>query len=70
MSEKNGHILAVDDNEDILFALKLLLKPYVEKIVTLNSPDRIPDVLANEYFDLILLDMNFKQGCYKRSGRL
>ena len=36
MSEKTGNILAVDDNEDILFALKLLLKPHVEKITTLN----------------------------------
>ncbi len=59
MDEKKGNILAVDDNEDILFALKLLLKPHVEKIVTLNSPDRIPELLEQESFDLILLDMNF-----------
>lgn len=59
MDEKKGNILAVDDNEDILFALKLLLKPHVEKIVALNSPDRIPELLEQESFDLILLDMNF-----------
>lgn len=61
MSEKTGNILAVDDNEDILFALKLLLKPHVEKIVTLNSPEKIPEILARENFDMILLDMNFNK---------
>ncbi|MBN1158255.1 MAG: sigma-54-dependent Fis family transcriptional regulator [Bacteroidales bacterium] len=59
MDDKKGNILAVDDNEDILFALKLLLKPHVEKIVTLNNPEKIPELLAQENFDLILLDMNF-----------
>ena len=61
MSEKTGNILAVDDNEDILFALKLLLKPHVEKLTTLNSPQRIPELLAKENFDMILLDMNFNK---------
>lgn len=61
MTEKTGTILAVDDNEDILFALKLLLKPHVEKLVTLNSPDKIPEVMAREDFDMILLDMNFNK---------
>ena len=27
----DGKILIVDDNEDVLFALNLLLEPYVEK---------------------------------------
>jgi two-component system response regulator HydG len=61
MSEKTGNILAVDDNEDILFALKLLLKPHIEKLTTLNSPDKIPELLAKESFDMILLDMNFNK---------
>jgi len=61
MSDKTGNILAVDDNEDILFALKLLLKPHVEKITTLNSPDKIPELLLKENFDMVLLDMNFNK---------
>jgi DNA-binding NtrC family response regulator len=56
---KKGKILAVDDNEDILFALKLLLKQHVEEIKTLNNPSKIPEVLAKENIDVILLDMNF-----------
>ena len=59
MSNKIGKILAVDDNEDILFALKLLLKQHVETITTLNEPADIPDLLGKESFDVILLDMNF-----------
>lgn len=59
MSEREGKILIIDDNEDILFALKLLLKPIVESVTTLNSPENIPDLLAKDYFDVILLDMNF-----------
>lgn len=59
MSEKIGKILAIDDNEDILFALKLLLKNHVEIIQTETDPERIPEILNNETFDAILLDMNF-----------
>jgi two-component system, NtrC family, response regulator HydG len=61
MNEKIGNILAVDDNEDILFALKLLLKPHVEKLTTLNNPEKLPELLTKEYFDMILLDMNFNK---------
>jgi len=57
--EKFGKILAVDDNEDILFSLRLLLKSHVEKIVTANAATSIPELLKNEEFDVILLDMNF-----------
>ncbi len=59
MDELKGKILAIDDNEDILFALKLLLKPHVEKITTISSPDRVIDLLKVEEYDVILLDMNF-----------
>lgn len=59
MIAKFGKILAVDDNEDILFALKLLLKPHAEAIVTLSDPHKIPEAMAKDEFDVILLDMNF-----------
>ncbi|MFO7659132.1 MAG: sigma-54 dependent transcriptional regulator [Bacteroidales bacterium] len=61
MIEKTGKILIIDDNEDILFALKLLLKPYAELITTLNSPERIPECIKAENYDVILLDMNFSK---------
>ena len=59
MITKAGKILAVDDNEDILFALKLLLKQHVELITTVNNPEQIPSTMNNEDYDVILLDMNF-----------
>jgi DNA-binding NtrC family response regulator len=57
--EKFGKILAVDDNEDILFSLRLLLRSHVEKITTSSNAATIPDLIKNEEFDVILLDMNF-----------
>ena len=59
MERKIGKILAIDDNEDILFSLKLLLKPHVELIHTTTNPNQIPDLIKSEQFDIILLDMNF-----------
>ncbi len=59
MIKRKGRILAIDDNEDILFALKLLLKPNVELITTLSNPNAIPETLKSEDYDVILLDMNF-----------
>ncbi len=59
MNSKSGKILIVDDNEDILFALRLLLKTNVEKVETINNPEKIPSLMAGEDWDVILLDMNF-----------
>jgi len=59
MDEKYGKILAIDDNEDILFALKLLLRQHVELIETVNGPENIPQLMQKEDWDVILLDMNF-----------
>lgn len=59
MAEKEGKILVIDDNTDILHALKLLLKNQVEKIDTSTDPYKIPELIRHENYDVILLDMNF-----------
>ncbi len=59
MAPKIGKILVVDDNADILFALKLLLKQHFELIHTQENPEAIPEMLKREDYDAILLDMNF-----------
>ncbi len=51
--------MVIDDNTDILFALKLLLKTQVERIDTETDPYKIPSLLRKEEYDVILLDMNF-----------
>ena len=37
-----GKILIIDDNEDVLFALNLLLEPFVESIRVSADPTKIP----------------------------
>jgi DNA-binding NtrC family response regulator len=54
-----GKILIIDDNEDILFAARLLLKQYAAMVHTEKNPQSIPTLLKNDSYDLILLDMNF-----------
>ena len=57
---KNAKILAIDDDQDILVAVKMLLRPEVKEIITEKNPEKIPSLLAQNQFDLILLDMNYK----------
>ena len=58
---KNGKILIIDDNEDVLFALNLLLEPYVEQIKVTTQPERIEHFMSTFVPDVILLDMNFRR---------
>ena len=52
-------LLIVDDNEDVLLAARLLLKPHALSIVTEKDPSHIPRLLDQDVFDVIFLDMNF-----------
>ena len=57
--KKNGKILVIDDNEDVLFALNLLLKPLVEDIRVAKAPEQIDRFYDLLHPDVVLLDMNF-----------
>ena len=59
MTTKQGKILIVDDNEDILFALNLLLQPHVEKVKVTTQPERIAHFIETFAHEVSLLDMNF-----------
>lgn len=59
MSLKTASILVIDDDVDVLTAVRLLLKPEVKEIVTEKNPENIRSILAKQEFDVILLDMNF-----------
>ena len=57
---KNAKILAVDDDQDVLVAVKMLLRPEVKEIITEKNPEKILSLLSQNQFDVILLDMNYK----------
>lgn len=57
----SGSILVVDDNQDILIALKMLLKQHFQHVYICAQPEQIPELIQQYEFDLVLLDMNFTQ---------
>ncbi|MEO8087373.1 MAG: sigma-54 dependent transcriptional regulator [Bacteroidota bacterium] len=59
MSLKKSSVLIIDDDTDVLTAVKLLLKTEVAEVVTEKSPQNILALVGKQSFDLILLDMNF-----------
>ena len=59
---KQGILLVVDDNRNILTSLQYLLGEYFERVITIDSPVTIPTLLNREAVDIVLLDMNFSSG--------
>ncbi|WP_264520308.1 sigma-54-dependent transcriptional regulator [Flavobacterium sp. N1994] len=62
MKKTNANILVIDDQEDILFAAKMLLKKHFETIFTINKPRNVLSLLAENEIDVVLLDMNYRIG--------
>jgi DNA-binding NtrC family response regulator len=60
-NQQLGKILIIDDNEDLLFAAKMLLKKYAKEVSIEKDPRRIPFLVNNNSYDVILLDMNFTE---------
>jgi len=59
MSLLKASILVIDDDVDVLTAVRLLLKTEVQQVVTEKNPENIPSLITSRPFDLVLLDMNF-----------
>jgi DNA-binding NtrC family response regulator len=59
MNTKPGKILIVDDDEDVLFSARLLLKQHYVIVRIEKDPTQLPIILKDEHYDVILLDMNF-----------
>ncbi|RAV30632.1 sigma-54-dependent transcriptional regulator [Sinomicrobium soli] len=59
MKLKDARILIVDDDADVLTAMRLLFKSKVKEVVTEKKPDHILSLLRRSKFDIIILDMNF-----------
>jgi len=56
---KKANVLIVDDDPDVLTAVKLLLKPEAREVITEKNPENLNWLLQRNEVDLILLDMNF-----------
>ena len=52
-------ILIADDQQDVLDALRLLLKGHGYSIETVNSPADLLASLARKEFDILLMDLNY-----------
>ena len=56
---KKAIVLVVDDDPDVLTAVKLLLKPEAGEVITEKNPENVNWLLQRNRVDLVLLDMNF-----------
>ncbi|MEC8683770.1 MAG: response regulator, partial [Bacteroidota bacterium] len=59
MQLKDANILVIDDDEDVLTALRLLLKPKVKQVVVEKNPNALQGLLNAQDFDVVILDMNY-----------
>jgi two-component system, NtrC family, response regulator HydG len=59
--QEGGKILMIDDDEDVLLAAKMLLKKQNHHVIIEKNPNKIPFLLNNDTYDVILLDMNFSK---------
>jgi len=60
--KQEGTILILDDEDDILFSLKMLLKPVFSRVFAEQNPAHLPRLLQQYSPDVILLDLNFTKG--------
>lgn len=59
MNLRNASLLVIDDDADVLTAVRLLLKSQVQSIELSKDPSSIPGLFSARDFDIVLLDMNF-----------
>jgi len=56
---KNTSILVIDDDPDVLIAMKMLLKSQVKEVVIEKNPNNLISLLKKSKFDVVILDMNY-----------
>ena len=54
-----GRILAADDQPHILEAIELLLRPEGFDVDTAKSPAAVREALASDFYDAVLIDLNY-----------
>src|SRR5271166_2979771 len=58
-SFERPRILAADDQQHVLEALELLLRPQGYEVETARSPALVRDALATGFYDALLIDLNY-----------
>lgn len=59
MQLKDAKILVIDDDADVLTAMRLMLKSFVSEILTEKNPGNLISIISEKKFDIVILDMNF-----------
>lgn len=62
ISDRSDSILIIDDDFDVLYTARLLLRGLFKKVDTLDRPGLIPEYLKACRYEIIILDMNFTRG--------
>ncbi|TRX51766.1 sigma-54-dependent Fis family transcriptional regulator [Fulvivirga sp. M361] len=62
MNKKDGVILIIDDDEDVLITARMILRNHFKTVKTESSPKTLESNLENINPDVVILDMNFKAG--------
>lgn len=62
MRKKAARIIVVDDQQEIVFAARMLIKRNFEEVITATSPKDVMQLLAGQDIDVILMDMNYRIG--------
>ena len=62
MVPSTARILILDDDADVAFAARMLLRRRHGEVAVLHDPARLPDFLAQGALDVVLLDLNFTPG--------
>lgn len=60
MKPKNATVLIVDDDQDVLTAMRILLRPLVKEVLIEKNPENLKKHLSASKPDVVFLDMNFK----------
>jgi DNA-binding NtrC family response regulator len=62
MDRLPGTILVIEDDQDVSFTARTVLRKRFRQVICEDKPDRIPALLEQQNIDVVLLDMNFKAG--------
>ncbi len=57
---KKATVLVVDDDQDLLTATRILLRPNVKEVLVEHNPERLMNILETNSIDIVMLDMNYK----------